>query len=222
MHRLLSRCLIGATTLVVVEIGVVHSLPSDGDLASRTIVNAGLSGSSGSAPPLGQVTFHQLGNPPASSTESASATSSQEMPSSGLAQEVSVTIRPGGPLRVFPPRESVHLHRRGNQLVGALGPVEVVDPRGTLAGWDLRAALYPDSENTGLHLHVVPGVPHPIAGLEHGLVEGAPASLDPDGQVTLMRALPGDGGGSFSVTTTIVSSRARAVPRTVELEVDAS
>ncbi len=116
-------------------------------------------------------------------------------------QELAVAIRSGGPLRVTPSEIAVVLHRDGDRLVGHLGPVQLVDPRGTLAGWHVVASFA--APGTGAVL-LVPGPPTAVSGRQSEVTAGRSESLRGNHRVVLMSAAPGGGGGTFSISPTIV------------------
>jgi|GEM_PF-5522278 len=118
-------------------------------------------------------------------------------------QTLTVSVRPGGPIRISPDRVTVTLHRSGNLLVGSLGPVELTDPRGTLDGWELVVRLAADTGlRSGPTVQVVPGDPTAVTGRPSEVRAAGPHLLGPDGAV-LMSAPRGGGGGTFRVEATV-------------------
>ena len=125
-------------------------------------------------------------------------------------QSLVVEIRSGGPLQVTPSWVAVVLHRDGDHWVGHLGPVQLVDPRGTLAGWHVVASIM-SSRDEGIS--IVPGQPTAIAGRQSEVTAGGTqlvhrgdgsVPMPGDDGTVLMSAAPGGGGGTFSVSPTIV------------------
>lgn len=115
-------------------------------------------------------------------------------------QTVSVAVRPGGPLRVTPDRVVVTLHRSGHELVGTVGPVRITDPRGTLAGWVLRASLAGGDHGAVV---VEPGPPVAVSGRPSEVTPAGPRRIGAGGAV-LLSAPRGGGGGTFAVGATVV------------------
>lgn len=144
------------------------------------------------------------------------------VPSSGtdgaVQQELVVEVSSGGALRVTPDHLTVTLHRDASdpdQLVGVLGPVVLVDPRGTLAGWHVRAVA---TGPCGSRLLVHPGQPVAVAGRQSEVHRGdaQPTAHHDDVQseshqdgVLLMWAPRGGGGGTFTVGATVIVHHAR-------------
>jgi len=121
-----------------------------------------------------------------------------------IQQTLTVSVRPGGPVRVTPTQVTVVLHRSGARLVGELGPVVLEDPRGTLGGWSLVAHLTGRTDSSGIGAPMlVPGAPIAVTGRPSEVRSALPRRLGRSGTV-LMAAPPGGGGGSFSVDGTIV------------------
>jgi len=157
------------------------------------------------------INHHGTPTPPAPNPAPAPNPNPGAGPVSGQAQQrLVVEIRSGGPLRVTPSWVAVVLHRDGDRLVGNLGTVLLVDPRGTLAGWHLVASVVNSSDEG---ITIVPGQPTAVAGRQSEVTAGGtqlvhrggglPPMPGDDGTV-LMSAAPGGGGGTFSVSPTVV------------------
>ena len=119
-------------------------------------------------------------------------------------QAIMVPILPGGPLRVTPDLVTVELHAvRGDpeRFVGELGPVVLVDPRGSLAGWHVFAHLVGEVAGNVL---VGPGQPIAVAGRQSEVRQSDRQSASVSGGAVLMRAPRGGGGGTFSVSAAII------------------
>lgn len=140
-------------------------------------------------------------------------------PGGSLTQTIQVTVI-GGPLYLPEDRLSVDLvpARPGAaRLAGVLPPVEVVDARGTHAGWELRWAvdeawlLTPAGRVPVSHQRVTvePGVPEAVHGEPHGLRAGPTCP----GAGLLATAAPGAGAGTYAVGATVSVD----VPRGLEV-----
>lgn len=144
------------------------------------------------------------------------------VPSSGtdgaVQQELGVEVSSGGALRVTPDRLTVALHRDArdpDRLVGVLGPVVLVDPRGTLAGWHVRAVATGQIRG---RLIVRPGRPVAVAGrqsevhsadAQSEVLRGDAQSEGNQDGALLMWAPRGGGGGTFTVDATVIVRHAR-------------
>ena len=129
-------------------------------------------------------------------------------PVGSIQQTITVAVRPGGPIRITPDRVTVSLHWSGRQLVGTLGPIQLTDPRGTLAGWRLVARLVGDDRAPVL---VIPGHPVALGGRPSEVTQGTPQATRGDGSV-LMSAAPGGGGGTFEVSAQVEVPYGRHAP----------
>jgi hypothetical protein len=140
-------------------------------------------------------------------------------PGGSLTQTIQVTVI-GGPLYLPEDRLSVDLvpARPGAaRLGGVLPAVEVVDARGTHAGWELRWAveeawlLTPAGRVPVAHPRVTlePGVPQAVHGEPHGLRAGPTCP----GAGLLATAAPGAGAGTYAVGATVTVD----VPRGLEV-----
>ena len=116
-------------------------------------------------------------------------------------QRLLVEIRPGGPLRVTPSWIAVVVHREGDHMEGHLGPVQLVDPRGTLVGWHVVASVAGPRDEGAF---IVPGQPTAVSGRQSEVKAGRMVPIRGDGPAVLMSAAPGGGGGTFTVSPTIV------------------
>lgn len=117
-------------------------------------------------------------------------------------QTVSVAVLSGGPLRVTPDRVVVTLHRSGHELVGTFGPVRLTDPRGTLAGWVLRASLLTGGDHGPVF--VEPGDPVAVSGRPSEVTPAVRRQRVGAGGAVLLSAPRGGGGGTFAVSATVV------------------
>lgn len=138
----------------------------------------------------------------------------------GVGESMLVAVRPGGPLRVVPQSVTVVLGRDGPRLVASVGPIRVVDPRGTLVGWNLRVRI---SEATSLgegRFEVAPAAPMVVDGESAGLVGANPGRITDDRWTTLMSARQGHGGGTYQVSFALRGSGDG--PRSVRLVFDVS
>jgi len=119
-------------------------------------------------------------------------------------QELVVPILPGGPLQVTPDHVTVELHAvRGDPgtFVGELGPVVLIDPRGSLAGWHVYAQLVGADAGNVL---VGPGQPIAVAGRQSEVRHSDRQSATVGADAVLMRAPRGGGGGTFSVSAAVI------------------
>ncbi len=112
-------------------------------------------------------------------------------PSGSVQQEISVAVRPGGPIRISP--ASVTTQATGS--VVTVGPVDVVDPRGTLAGWRVYATVVTPGWLVATSSAV------PVSGLASDLCQPVPTST-PKG-VLVAAAPAGGGGGTFAVAVSL-------------------
>jgi hypothetical protein len=118
----------------------------------------------------------------------------------GVGESMLVAVRPGGPLRVVPKSVTVVLRRDGPRLVASVGPIRVVDPRGSLAGWNLRVRVAEGTARGESRYEVAPGEPMVVDGEGAGLVGGSPGPVGDDRWTTLMSAHQGHGGGTYQVS----------------------
>jgi hypothetical protein len=146
------------------------------------------------SPPSSQ--FRRIPTTPQSPSTGASSTGMN----SSVEQELALTIQPGGPLRVTPDRVTVALRQVGDHLVGAFGPIQLVDPRGTLAGWQVLATL---SASGRCRVQVIPGHPIAVSGRQEEVTRAKPRVVGEGEPVVLMSADPG-GGGTFVVDVSVV------------------
>ena len=105
----------------------------------------------------------------------------------GVQQEISVSVRPGGPVRVSPSNVTV----RATSSTVTLGPVDVIDPRGTEAGWVLDASVATPGWS------VVSSSTEPVSGLAADVCQ--PALVSTSSGVPVAAAPVGGGGGTFAV-----------------------
>ena len=73
--------------------------------------------------------------------------------------------------------------------------INVVDARGTLTGWTLKATVDPP----GTHVHLGPLTPVPVTGESEGLTAERPFNVRGGELATLGFAAPGGGGGTYRV-----------------------
>ncbi|MHB1519252.1 MAG: hypothetical protein ACYCVN_15265 [Acidimicrobiales bacterium] len=118
-----------------------------------------------------------------------------------LHQLIVVEVNRQGTLEVVPPQFTVTLHRHKDELVGTLGPIEVIDSRGTLAGWQLRAILVNGPDG---NVALVPGLPIAVNGQLSQVHKGRRSRVKTADGVLLMSAKPGGGGGTYSITARVV------------------
>ena len=131
--------------------------------------------------------------------------------SSFATETLQVTVVPGS-LRVEPARIIVSLHRVGDVLEGTLGPISVIDARGSYAGWVLSAhADSPDARGT---VTFIPTDVHPVYPDETQGILGSAGHDD----VRIACAAPETGAGTYSVSA-LVRVRARQVVDGVDLPV---
>ncbi len=121
---------------------------------------------------------------------------------SGVAAGLLVAVRPGGALEVVPGSIVAVLGGRDRRPETSVGPIRVIDPRGTLEGWSLRVRVTEEVDREG-RLQVRPGQPVVVDGDSAGLVQGRPGVVSDDRWSTLMSARAGHGGGTYQVSFTI-------------------
>jgi hypothetical protein len=124
-------------------------------------------------------------------------------PTDGATQSMQQTLLlviNGGTISVLPTSANVVLHRDGDRhSVGQFGPITVIDARGSLAGWSLRASLAgPESGDLIVH----PGTAVAITGRPGEATASGAAPLTTAGSV-IMSAAPEGGGGDFSISGTV-------------------
>lgn len=131
-------------------------------------------------------------------------------------QTVDVTVRPGQ-LEVAPTTQVLRLTPSGRgtlqRFTATVGPVRVVDARGTLAGWVARVAVSVavrrgpgrrPHRDRGVVVCAQAGTPTMVAGNPADRVVAARPSCTAAGRpVPLVRAAPGGGGGTYEDTATI-------------------
>lgn len=164
------------------------------------------------------VTVQAPETPPSTTTNPSSAVPTPS--GGGVGESMMVAVTPGGPVRVDPGSAVVTLHRDDPGLAATVGPVRVVDPRGTLAGWNLRVRVAERSPRGEGRLEVRPGPPTVVDGEHAGLVEGSPGPVRDDRWITLMSARQGHGGGTYQVFFVLRGSGDD--PRSVGLVFDVS
>ena len=117
----------------------------------------------------------------------------------GSTEQTLVLVISGGTMSVSPTSANVVLHRHGDHFVGQFGPITVVDARGSLVGWKLRASLsVPESG----HLTVHPATAVAVTGRPGEATASGAAPLTMGGTV-IMSAPPEGGGGDFSISGTV-------------------
>lgn len=82
--------------------------------------------------------------------------------------------------------------------------IDVVDARGTLAGWTLKATI---GAGSGLQVHVHASTPAPVTGERDGLSAAKPQNVRSGEVVTLGSAAPGGGGGTYRVNVDVEANR---------------
>lgn len=110
-------------------------------------------------------------------------------------QTISVSVR-GASLSVLPSRAVVPLAANGR----GQADIDVIDARGTLSGWTLKATVDAASR---VQVHVRPSAPVPVTGEPDGLKAGRPANVHSGEVATLGSAAPGGGGGTYRVSVDV-------------------
>lgn len=119
--------------------------------------------------------------------------STTTQPGSGVSQEIVVTIRPGGPIRISP--KTITMVPSSTSVT--FGPVTLVDPRGNGHGWVLYAALS-GINGSGT---VRPSI-NAVSGLASEVCSPAASALG-SGKFVVAEAPLGGGGGTFRAFFTV-------------------
>jgi hypothetical protein len=124
---------------------------------------------------------------------------------SAMTQTIQLTVV-GGPLELVTPNATVELSRvdsAGTEWVGVLPPVQVIDARGTHAGWTVRwfvdSVEVPGARRSSVpdaQVVLDPAAPAVVAGTADGLSSGETGRGRPSGRA-LFGAAPGSGGGTY-------------------------
>lgn len=122
-------------------------------------------------------------------------------PAAATSQTISITIAPG-PFLVTPGDTVARLHRSGNgrHFKGTLGPVQVTDARGSLAGWVLTIALADGSLG---RVSLTPSAALAVTGRAGEAHAGPRGTLAIGRPAPLMSATAEGGGGIFQIDASL-------------------
>lgn len=134
-----------------------------------------------------------------------------------LQQRINVRIN-GGTLTITPSTINVTLARVGHAYKGSLPAVQIIDARGSLAGW--TATVAPATLPAGTQLHVRPGKPAAVTGLQGEVSATHPGIATANSPVALASAAPNGGGGTFSVDAALELIAPSTTAQTLTLSLD--